>query len=102
MKYTVCDYEAARELYLYVNNNYAVYQQLLQVFKCLNRKAMKGKYDSEKACKAFEYAVKDGAIRYTQEFATGPYYNIFNAATRREVCRTIEATERESIMKGDF
>ena len=102
MKYTVCDYEAARELYLYVNNNYAVYQQLLQVFKCLYLKAMKGKYDSEKACKAFEYAVKDGAIRYTKEFATGPYYKIFNAATRRDVCRKIEATERESIMKGDF
>lgn len=102
MKYTVCDYDAARELYLYVNNNYVVYQQLLKVFKAMNRKAMKGQYDSEKACKAFEYAVKYGAILYTQEFASGPYYIIFNAATRREVCRKIEATERESIMKGDF
>lgn len=99
---TMCDENAARELYLYVNNNYDVYQQLLQVFKALNHKAMKGQYNSEKACKAFEYAVKDGAIRYTQEFATGPYYNIFNAATRREVCRKIEVTERESIMKGEF
>ena len=102
MKKTICDDIAARELFLYAVNKEALYSEIRSALKCLYRKAMKGQYIIDKAADAFGGAVKSAAIMYTAEFGSGRYYDTFNAATRKEVCRQLEDYFHEEIMKGDF
>ena len=102
MKKTICDYEAARELFFYTANKEDLYSYIRCVLKCLYRKAMKGQYIIDKASGAFAGVVKSAAIMYTAEFGSGRYYDTFNAATRKEVCRQLEDYFHEEIMKGDF
>ena len=102
MKKTICDDNAARELFLYAVNKEAVYSEIHSVLKCLYRKSMKGQYIIAKAADAFQYVVKHAAMMYTNEFGSGRYYDTFNAATRKEVCRQLEDYFHENIMKGDF
>ena len=102
MKKTICDDIAARELFLYTVNEYALYNDIRSVLKCLYRKAMKGHYIIDKAADAFQYVVKRGAMMYTAEFGSGSYYDTFNRATRQETCRMMEDYFHENIMKGDF
>ena len=102
MKKTICDDIAARELFMYTVNKQALYNDIRSVLKCLYRKAMKGQYIIAKAADAFQYVVKHAAMMYTIEFGSGCYYDTFNAATRKEVCRQLEDYFHENIMKGDF
>lgn len=102
MKKIICDDIAARELFLYTINKQALYNDIRSVLKCLYRKAMKGQYVIDRAVVAFQYVVKYAAIMYTAEFGSGRYYDTFNAATRKEVCRQLEDYFHEQIMKGDF
>lgn len=102
MKKTICDYDAVRELLLYTVNKQALYNDICCVLKSLYRKAMKGQYIIDKASDAFADVVKSAAIMYTAEFGSGRYYDTFNAATRKEVCRQLEDYFHENIMKGAF
>ena len=102
MKKTICDYDAARELFLYTVNKEDLYSEIRSVLKCLYRKAMRGQYIIAKAADAFQYVVKHAAMMYTVEFGSGRYYDTFNAATRKEVCRQLEDYFHENIMRGDF
>lgn len=102
MKKTICDYDAARELFLYAVNKEALYSEIRSVLNCLYRKAMKGQYIIDKASDAFAGVVKSAAIMYTAEFGSGRYYDTFNAATRKEVCLQLEDYFHEKIMKGAF
>ena len=102
MKKTICDDIAARELFMYVVNKDALYSGICSVLNCLYRKAMKGQYIIDKASDAFAGVVKSAAIMYTAEFGSGRYYDAFNAATRKEVCRQLEDYFHEDIMNGDF
>ena len=102
MKKTICDDIAVRELFLYTVNKLALYSEIRCVLKSLYRKAMKGQYIIDKASDAFAGVVKSAASMYTEEFGSGRYYDTFNAATRKEVCRQLEDYFHEDIMKGDF
>lgn len=102
MKKTICDIDAARELFLYAVNKEALYNDIRSVLKCLYRKAMKGQYIIDKASDAFAGVIKSAAIMYTAEFGSGCYYDTFNASTRKETCRMMEDYFHENIMKGDF
>ena len=102
MKKTICDDIAARELFMYAVNKADLYSEICSVLKCLYRKAMKGQYIIDKASGAFAGVVKSAAIMYTAEFGSGRYYDTFNAATRKEVCRQLEDYFHEDIMKGNF
>ena len=102
MKKTICNDIAARELFLYTVNNEVLYNYIRSVLKCLYRKAIKGQYIIDKASDAFAGVVKSAAIMYTAEFGSGRYYDTFNAATRKEVCRQLEDYFHDEIMKGDF
>ena len=99
---TYVDEIAARELFLYAVNKEDLYCNIRSVLKCLYRKAMKGHYIIDKAVDAFAGVVKSAAIMYTAEFGSGRYYDTFNAATRKEVCRQLEDYFHEEIMKGEF
>lgn len=102
MKKTICDDIAARELFMYAVNKEVLYSEIRSVLNCLYRKAMKGQYIISKAADAFQYVVKHAAMMYTAEFGSGRYYDAFNAATRKEVCRQLEDYFHKNIMKGDF
>ena len=102
MKKTICDDIAARELFLYAVNKEDLYSEIRSVRKCLYRKVMKGQYIIDKASDAFAGVVKSAAIMYTAEFGSGCYYDTFNAATRKEVCRQLEDYFHDEIMNGDF
>lgn len=102
MKKTICDIDAARELFFYIANSAELYNDIRCVLKCLHRKAMKGQYSIEKAPDAFAGVIKRAAIMYTAEFCSGCYYNTFNASTRKAACHMLEDYFHEDIMKGDF
>ena len=102
MKKTICDDIAVRELFLYTVNKEVLYNDIRCVLNRLYRKAMKGQYIVDKASDSFAGVVKSAAIMYTAEFGSGRYYDAFNAATRKEVCRQLEDYFHEDIMKGDF
>ena len=102
MKKTICDADAARELFMYTVDKQPLYKDICCVLKCLYRKVMKGQYNIDKASDAFACVVKSAAIMYTAEFGSGSYYDTFNRATRQETCRMIEDFFHEDIMKGDF
>lgn len=99
MKKTICDDIAARELFLYAVNKEDLHCEIRSVLKCLYRKAMKGQYIIDKASDAFAGVVKSAAIMYTAEFGSGRYYDTFNAATRKEVCRQLEDYFHEDVTK---
>ena len=102
MKKTICDDIAARELFLYAVNKEALYNDIRRVLNCLYRKVMKGQYIIDKASDAFAGVVKSAAIMYTAEFGSDSYYDIFNASTRKEVCRMLEDYFHDELMSGDF
>ena len=102
MKKTICDDIAARELFLYAVNKEALYNDIRRVLNCLYRKVMKGQYIIDKASDAFAGVVKSAAIMYTAEFGSDSYYDIFNASTRKEVCRMLEDYFHDELMNGDF
>lgn len=57
-----------RELELYIDNNYSLYQRAETIMANLTRKLNKGTYDSSKAPKLWQYMVDDGARMYCKEF----------------------------------
>ena len=79
---------AVNELFLYATNERTLYDMYIQpVLKNFRRKVKNGIFNEKFAPRAFDSCVKDAAMRYCKEFGTPgqPYYQIFNAATRREV-----------------
>lgn len=80
---TFADYEAARELHIFAQNDSETYFSSLQpVMDLMDRKKERGIFDQEKAGKAFEYAAEYAARRYCKDFG-GVWFQVFNAATRR-------------------
>lgn len=84
---TVADETAARELSLYIENEYALIGAPNSIGKNidagLRRKVASGKYNPALTPKAWQYLIEEGAKRYQREFGSGS--PIFNAATRRQV-----------------
>ena len=84
---TVADPVAARELELYISNDYSLVGAPNSIAKSidsnLRRKVAKGTYSSSLAPKAWQHLIDEGAKRYEREFGSGS--PIFNAATRRQV-----------------
>ena len=83
---------AARELFLYASNNQTLYNMYVQpILKNFRRKVKNGTFNAEFAPKAFDSCVKDAAMRYCAEFGSPnqKYFEMFNAATRREVSKML-------------
>ena len=81
---------AANELFLYASNNQSLYTMYVQpIIKNFRRKVKKGTFNAKLAPKAFDTCVKDAAMQYCKEFGSPNqvYYEMFNAATRREVSK---------------
>lgn len=81
---------AARELFLYASNNQSLYNMYVQpILKSFRRKLNKGSFNKDLAPKAFDTCVKAAAMQYCKEFGSPNqvYYEMFNAATRRETAK---------------
>lgn len=81
---------AARELFLYAANNETLYNRYVQpIINSFRRKVKKGIFNAELAPKAFDSCVRDAARLYCREFGSPnqAYFEMFNAATRRETAR---------------
>lgn len=97
---SVADPVAARELELYIENEYALVGAANSigkaVMKNLAQKMARGTYDATKAWKGWMYLVDEGAKRYNREFGTKFGVGAFNKATREMVAvRLAEVFESE-------
>ena len=81
---------AANELFLYATNEYSLYNSYIQpILKNFRRKVKNGTFNEKLAPKAFDNCVRDAARLYCRKFGSPnqAYYEMFNAATRRETAR---------------
>lgn len=97
---SVADPVGARELELYIENEYALVGAANSigkaVMKNLAQKMARGTYDATKAWKGWMYLVDEGAKRYNREFGTKFGTGAFNKATREMVAvRLAEVFESE-------
>ena len=91
---TIVDKEAVRELELYIENTRYIYDAYtVPTIRNLTRKEKAGKYDKEKACKAWEHVAEAAAKLYCKEFAEPTAWHVvFNAATRQAVAASLEVS----------
>jgi hypothetical protein len=95
---------AARELRLFMENDYEIYRREGYFILNLVRKKRKGKYDPWKAPNLYLYLVDEGAQKYATEFGNGGGTGIggFNKPTRLLVAREYVETFEENYVKGEY
>lgn len=96
------DHEAKRELDLYAENTYYIYDNYIApTIANLTRKAKAGKYDAEKAIKAWENVLTAAAKMYARDFASADEWCvIFNKATRNSLAVDWEQEYKDEIFEG--
>lgn len=91
MNKTFVDVEAARELALYIENDFELYTRYIAPYiQCLHKKAVKGTYEPDKALPGWERIAAEGAKKYERDFLNVRYYHVFNRATREEAARHLQ------------
>ena len=101
MNKTIMDDTAARELALYIANDYQLYKQcIVPYIQCLHKKQKKGTYDPEKALLGWERIATEGAKKYENEFLNVRYYRVFNKATREEAARYLRGFFLDMVYQG--
>ena len=101
MSKTIMDDTAARELALYIENDYRLYTQyIVPYIQCLHKKREKGTYDPEKAVPGWERIATEGAKNYEREFLNVRYYRVFNRATREEAARYLQEFFQDMVCEG--
>lgn len=101
MNKTIMNEEAARELALYIENDYFLYFYHIKPYiKCLHKKNIKGTYDPEKALPGWERIATEGAKKYERDFMSVRYYRVFNRATREEAARYLQEFFLDQIYDG--
>lgn len=101
MTKTVMNEEAARELALYIENDYELYMQyIVPYIQYLHKKRVKGTYQPEKALPGWERIATEGAKKYEREFLSVRYYHVFNRATREEAARYLQGFFLDMVYNG--
>ncbi len=101
MTKTMMNGEAARELALYIENDYELYTQyIVPCIQCLHKKREKGTYDPEKALPGWERIATEGAKKYERYFLDVRYYYVFNRATREEAARYLQGFFLDMVYNG--
>lgn len=92
----------ARELVLFIDNNYELNRQKDAFLSNVHTKMKRGVYDPTAAVKLWMYYVERGAKAYAKEFSIGTdWARMFPPAVRREVAKHYEAKERGEIERGE-
>ena len=92
---------AVRELELYADNEWALYNQKKSILKNLVNKKAAGKYDPLQAAKLWGYWYDEAARRYTKEFGGGSGFGIFTKADRMTAAAEAEKYARQEIEGGE-
>lgn len=101
MAETIIDMEAARELALYIENDYELYSRyIVPYIQSLHKKRIRGTYDPEKAVPGWERIATEGAKKYENEFLNVRYYRVFNKATREEAARQLQEFFLDQVYDG--
>lgn len=101
MNKTIMDDAAARELALYIENDYELYAQyIVPYIQCLHKKREKGTYDPEKALPGWERITAEGAKKYERDFLDVRYYYVFNRATREKAARYLQGFFLDMVYQG--
>lgn len=91
MTKTVMSEDCARELALYIENDFELYTHyIVPYIQCLHKKREKSTYDPEKALPGWERIATEGAKKYERDFLDVRYYYVFNRATREETARYLQ------------
>ena len=94
---TEADKSSSRELHLYADNHADLHRQrTTPVHKNLRNKMASGKYDHEKAKKAFKHVADDAAKRYKSEHG-----HHFDVATRRDVASKMADRFHDEAKAGE-
>lgn len=101
MTKTVISEDCARELALYIENDFKLYTQyIVPYIQCLHKKREKGTYDPEKALPGWEGIATEGAKKYERDFLDVRYYYVFNRATRKEAARYLQGFFLDQVYDG--
>lgn len=101
MNKTFVDVEAARELALYIENDYQLFTQyIVPYIQCLHKKRKKGTYDPDKAIPGWERIATYGAKKYEKDFLDVRYYYVFSRATREETARYLQGFFLDDVYNG--
>lgn len=101
MTKTVMNEDCARELALYIENDFNLYTQyIVPYIQCLHKKREKGTYDPEKALPGWERIATEGAKKYERDFLSVRYYYVFNRATREEAARCLQGFFLDQVYDG--
>lgn len=101
MNKTIMSEDCARELALYIENDYELYKQcIVPYIQCLHKKREKGTYDPEKALPGWERIATEGAKKYERDFLSVRYYHVFNRATREEAARYLQGFFLDQVYEG--
>lgn len=90
----------ARELDLYAENTFELYEQFKAIIRNLTRKINVGKYDPARAPKMWRYWYDRAAKMYAQEFGS-PGWN-FPVSVRQECAEARAIEEYEKITNGEY
>lgn len=101
MNKTFVDVEAARELALYIENDYELYTQYIAPYiRCLHKKREKGTYNPDNAIPGWERIATEGAKKYERDFLDVRYYRVFSRATREEAARYLQGFFLDDVYNG--
>ena len=93
------DEVAVKELELWVDNDPESHKLKKAVYGVLDRKRIRGAYDSEKAVKAFYNVAEYSAKSYAKTFndSATAWFVTFTTATRRKVAKILLAKYEEEV-----
>ena len=95
---------AARELELYIENEFALVgaanSQGRMIMRNLAQKMLRGTYDSTKAWKIWMYLADEGARRYNREFGTRVGMGSFDKPTREMVAHALSEAFESEVKSG--
>ena len=95
------DAEAARELYLFMQNERSLMRQKDSIIKNISKKMKSGKYDHKKAPKLWMYWVDSGAKEYDKLYGS-PGVKTFDKETKMSVAIQLGDEYKAEIELGNY
>jgi len=95
------DAEAARELYLFIQNERSLMKQKSSIIKNISRKMKSGKYDHKQAPKLWMYWVDNGAKEYDNLYGS-PGVKTFDKDTKMSVAIQLADEMKTEIELGNY
>jgi hypothetical protein len=99
------DKDAAREIQLYADNDYQLYNQRKRpILINLGKKYKKGTYDIQKAAKLWRYYIDAAMVKYNKEFGSrgDKWFELLNVSDRNLLALEYAMETKEEFDLGNF